>query len=247
MRSLFKHLQKPISCFGTSIVITSGMFCAEAVRADTWATASVFAVHEGVSSSIGTFTPLTHNDLGGGAYSGTYLRTGVTKFKFSGGESAQSYTTKGETLALGLGINRKLDAQTSFLAGVDVEFRKQNATPSQTTNGDHLTLRASTTLYQEWSPTDKLSVTLSYAPRFNSYWAAVMNAHTFRRDGWYIGPQISAAGEMDYRSKSIAAVVGKPALQKSELGFMASIGVSKASSAGSKAAPFLSASISYGF
>lgn len=243
MRSPLKHFQKSV----VHISIASGLFCTGAAWADTWATTSVFAVHEGVSTSIGTFTPLTHNDLGGGTYSGTYLRAGVTKFKFSGGESTQSYTSKGEVAALGLGINRKLDAQTSFLAGVDVEFRNQSATPSQATNGEHLTLRASTTLYQEWSPNDKLSVTLSYTPRFNSYWAAILNAHTFRPDGWYIGPQISAAGEMDYRSKSIAAVVGKPALQKSELGFMASIGVSKASAAGSKAAPFLSASISYGF
>ena len=158
-------------------------------------------------------TLLTHHDTGHGTYKGIYLRTGVTKYKFDGGDSTQSYISKGESLTIGLGINQKLDSNTSFLVGADVELRKQNA------SGEQLTLRLGSTLYHQWATNDKLSVTLSYAPRFDSYWASVMNAHSITGDGWYVGPQFSATGEQKYSSKSIAAVVGKSSIRKGDLGF----------------------------
>ena len=232
-----------ISGIASSIVFAS--FVNEA-WADTWGTASIYTVREGVSVSVSSYTPVSGNgDSAVGA--DFYFRTGAGKFKFSSNSISSSYTTQGETLLVGLGVNRKLNAQTRILVGADLELRNQNATQSSSANGTNLSFRANTTLYHDWVDSDRLSFSFSYAPRYNSYWAAVMSSHDIGKDGWYVGPQISAAGEIDYRSKAIAAVVGKKVTSKNTFGFVGSLGISKSATAGSKPAPYLSASINYGF
>jgi hypothetical protein len=229
------------------ISVASGLLNTSSARADTWVNANSYVVSGGHMLGMSAFTPLSFDDLGGGAYSSTYWRTGIAKFKFSAGDLSQRYTVTGDFATVGLGASRKVDEKTSVMVGVDAELRRQSASVEQSTNGEHISFRLNANVDRQWSKTDKLSMAFTYSPRFKSYWLGVTNAHILQPDGWYAGPQISFSGEMDYRSRGVAIVVGKAPSRKGELGGVTSLGISKASIAGSRTDPFFAISLSYGF